>query len=154
MNKTCFKCGEEKPLSDFYSHPKMGDKHLGKCKACAKIDVVTNRALNLEYYQRYDRERKNQPHRLAQRRYNSKQYYKRHPTKARANHTLRRAVKSGRVIKRPCEICGSPNADAHHDNYSKPLDVKWLCPLHHHAAHRKYNYDNLIKDAAQRSKPF
>ena len=36
--KKCFKCGVEKPLTEFYVHPKMGDGHLGKCKDCTKKD--------------------------------------------------------------------------------------------------------------------
>ena len=36
--KICFRCGIEKPLKDFYKHPKMGDGHLGKCKGCTKSD--------------------------------------------------------------------------------------------------------------------
>lgn len=32
--KTCFKCGKEKSLDEFYTHPRMKDGHLGKCKEC------------------------------------------------------------------------------------------------------------------------
>lgn len=39
---------------------------------------------------------------------------------------------------RACEVCGrTRNVDAHHDDYAKPLDVRWLCRSHH----RKLHYD-------------
>ena len=48
-----------------------------------------------------------------------------------------RAIRNGcleKVMK--CEICRSGiKVEAHHDDYSKPLDVRWLCSLHHHRHH-------------------
>lgn len=48
-----------------------------------------------------------------------------------------KAVKSGKLCRQPCEVCGqfSP-IHAHHEDYSKPMDVVWLCPLHHSERHR------------------
>lgn len=47
-------------------------------------------------------------------------------------------IRSGRLIKQPCEVCGSKIVEAHHDDYEKPLDVRWLCKKHH-AEHHKNN---------------
>lgn len=43
----------------------------------------------------------------------------------------RKAIRDGILIKRPCEVCGAAQVDAHHDDYSRPLDVRWLCRSHH-----------------------
>ena len=46
-------------------------------------------------------------------------------------------VKRGKVIKSPCSICGCEKVEAHHHDYSKPLDVIWLCRKHHVELHQK-----------------
>lgn len=57
----------------------------------------------------------------------------------RLKHTARlcvaRAIKSGRLTRQSCSGCGSARAQAHHDDYSKPLDVLWLCTVCHAAKH-------------------
>lgn len=46
-------------------------------------------------------------------------------------------VKRGLVKKGPCEVCGDPKVEGHHADYSKPLEVRWLCAVHHGETHRK-----------------
>ena len=50
----------------------------------------------------------------------------------------RRAIRSGKLTRGPCMICGISEVEAHHEDYSKPFDVQWLCVKHHHEHHRKY----------------
>src|SRR5210317_636309 len=134
--KTCFRCGAEKPLADFYRHPQMADGHLNKCKECAKSDVRKHRADN-DSVRAYDRKRGN---RLPQG--YSKQYRERFPEKAIARSAVNNAIRDGRLKKGgECEKCGEKDRiHGHHDDYSKPLDVRWLCArCHqiHHASERR-----------------
>ncbi len=53
-----------------------------------------------------------------------------------AGRTVWKAIKSGKLQKEPCLICDSPDAQAHHPDYTEPLRVLWLCRQHHLAFHR------------------
>lgn len=55
--------------------------------------------------------------------------------KARARRILLSAVRSGRLVRLPCEMCGEKKSEAHHEDYAKPLEVRWLCSAHHREAH-------------------
>ena len=48
----------------------------------------------------------------------------------------RRAIKAGKLLKLPCFCCGDLETEAHHPDYSAPLDVVWLCKKHHQEIHR------------------
>lgn len=48
------------------------------------------------------------------------------------------AIRRGQLLRKECEMCGEPKAEAHHDDYSKPLDVRWLCFAHHREWHREH----------------
>lgn len=57
------------------------------------------------------------------------------PLKHAAHVILATAIKRGKVQKRPCEVCGNLRSHGHHEDYTKPLEVKWLCAKHHKEAH-------------------
>ena len=56
---------------------------------------------------------------------------------AQAHHAVSRAVRLGLLTRQPCEEqgCTDPHTEAHHDDYSKPLAVIWLCRTHHRQRH-------------------
>lgn len=129
--KPCFKCQEVKPLSEFYKHKMMADGHVNKCKECNKKDVRENRSSKVEYYREYDRVRGNRQ---------TEEYFAGYkadyPNKHKAHTMVGNAIRDGHLFKMPCETCGSEERiHAHHDDYAKPLNVRWLCAAHHRQWH-------------------
>jgi hypothetical protein len=58
------------------------------------------------------------------------------PEKYLAHVAVQRALASGKLVKGCCEVCGSTAAvDGHHDDYSRPLEIRWLCRRHHTRLH-------------------
>ncbi|MEQ1952493.1 hypothetical protein [Mesorhizobium sp. CN2-181] len=60
-----------------------------------------------------------------------------HPKATWAHAALRSAVRRGLIIPEGCAVCGDPSAEGHHDDYDKPMQVRWLCRGHHQAEHRR-----------------
>ncbi len=54
-----------------------------------------------------------------------------------ARGTARRALAKGDLVRQPCEVCGTVTVEIHHDDYDKPLDVRWLCKQHHDDFHNR-----------------
>ena len=150
--KTCFKCGNTKPLGDFYRHPQMADGHLGKCKTCAIQDardryhikvndmewVWEERARNRDKYRRLYGTWNHDANaaRAAQRRWTRNNRHKRH-----AQAVLAYALRRARIAKpKTCQRCGAEpshrDLHGHHHDYSKPLDVEWICSGCHGVEHR------------------
>jgi hypothetical protein len=135
--KRCFKCHLVLPLDAFYRHPMMGDGHLGKCKECAKRDVTENRRKRAEQYSEYDRRRYQEPTRRAYMQSLAKEHARKNPEKHAARRIAGNAIKCGRLVRQPCVECRNQKSEAHHPDYSKPLEVVWLCRRCHMARHRK-----------------
>lgn len=139
--KACFKCGQVKDLSEFYKNKGMSDGHVNKCKSCNKKDVRENRSKNIDYYREYDSHRYSTVKVRAEER---KEYIRRYrsdnPEKYGAHTILNNRVRTGEV-KKPsnCPVCNdftkSREMHAHHDDYSKPLDVRWMCVRCHAKEH-------------------
>lgn len=60
--------------------------------------------------------------------------------KAIAHRMVKTAIQQGILMKSPCASCGQSPSFAHHEDYSKPLDIVWLCHRHHMQVHGKRLY--------------
>lgn len=104
------------------------------CKVCYNQKKQALKSQNPEDYRTQDRSN-HKRHRAN----NPEQYHVkdkiqrlRHIEATKAVNAVNNDLKSpnGVLVRQPCEVCGS-KAQAHHNDYSKPLEVRWLCPLHH-----------------------
>lgn len=149
--KSCFKCNELKDISEFYKHNGMADGHLNKCKECTKKYVTSHRNENIEYCREYDRKRANSPSRLeSKQRYRSsergkyvvlkshKRYREKFPSKRKAHIIVGNFLRDGKIIRPDrCEKCRVEcKPQAHHCDYTKPLEVMWLCQSCHVEWHK------------------
>lgn len=130
--KVCKDCGFNKPLSEFYKHPLMTDGHLGSCKECRRSYARQHRADDPEVRDR-DNARSKTTARREHLRANAKRWIEKHPERYRAHNAANNAIRDGKLKrKRSCEKCGSRKSlHKHHVDYSRPLDVIWLCARCH-----------------------
>lgn len=61
----------------------------------------------------------------------NKRYKNKHPLKVKCRTETRKALRHGLLIASPCNVCGDQKSEIHHRDYSKPLEVEWLCRNHH-----------------------
>ena len=145
MTYTCKICGKTSDAAEFYRGV------TSRCKECHKEMSRKNRAENLEYYSAYDAKRFQLDPRVRQRHalYRSTEQGRNSMNAARAKwlagNAIKRAahvilgnaVRDGRIEKPlVCSECGAGGRiDGHHDDYSLPLVVSWLCRMCHVAKH-------------------
>ena len=149
--KVCKECGVKKEIGSFYKHSKMLDGHLNKCIDCVKARVKKHRTANLDRVRQYDKSRANQPQRVQARKdyVATKQgketrkkagqaYNKRYPLKYASHVITGNAIRDGKLVRPDkCSTCDSTEKiEGHHDDYTKPFDVCWLCEACHKEWHR------------------
>lgn len=135
--RLCRKCGLKKEAASFYRR--------NVCPDCCQREAKDRRDSSIEEYRARDRGRYRDSlvRRLNARECSrraredgrhtayTKKWREQNPEKYRAHVALNNAVRDGKVQRGVCVRCGSPEVHAHHEDYSRPLDVVWLCPAHH-----------------------
>lgn len=122
----------------------MADGRLSKCKECTRADVTENRNANIDYYRNYDRKRyddagrRGSPSPSAVSRGRAK-WYSTHKAEKKAHTILKRAIDRGDLVRPSvCSKCGElGKIEGHHEDYSRPLEVEWLCSWCHGKTWRK-----------------
>jgi len=145
--RICRYCDQPKSIFDF---PLCRGKRFWKCKACASETnqqwIESHREKSRLIKRRYDANHPERAH-LSRRKYqnsnrksiNAKNaIWKSNNAEKRQCHTaVSNAIMLGHLVRKSCEVCGTPDAQAHHEDYSKPFEIKWLCPHHHMLLHRE-----------------
>lgn len=146
--KLCYSCNTERPITDFYGHQAMTGGYLGKCKFCCRAATLARRvelakdpiwaerelARQRDKSRRYRALGKVKKTPTDKKRAAIKRHKLKYPERNAARAAVARAVATGRLKRQSC-YCGRSDSEAHHDDYSKPLDVLWLCPTHHAERH-------------------
>lgn len=136
--KRCSRCKATKTVKDFWKDRMRWDGLDNKCCECRReIDRSSRRKA---YKRRYWKTHKNEKYRARQRRSSCARSHK-FPEQHKAHRLVQAAIKSGALVRpEACGACGKipePFTDgraaiqAHHPDYEKPLQVKWLCTMCH-----------------------
>ncbi len=131
-HKKCSECKEDKMLSEFYRDRTQVDGHHGYCKKCSSIARYKNREKTRKHVREWLRENIKKHPEYNQR--SRERLIKLGRDKVYSEYQT--ALKKGIIKKEPCKICKKKyRVNGHHPDYSKPLEVIWLCPIHHKQLH-------------------
>lgn len=155
--KKCIKCEETKAVSEFYRKSTSRDGRMHKCKACdnarklkwerehPELRAAQGKRYRLKNPEKVVANRRNwRIENPEQRAAGEKRSRDRNPLKTKARAAVTRAVHRGKIVKpQHCEDCGQSATGralhGHHEDYSKPMDVDWLC----HPCHAKRHGNTL-----------
>lgn len=145
----CGTCKDFKPATNFYANKRTLLGIKSQCKGCHSATSIASRnadlarATNAAYMARA---READPER-----FRARERARTRPVdhKVLARQEVNNAVKRGDLLKpTTCEGCGeSKKLTGHHDDYSKPLDVRWLCYSCHGKEHRVVEFKRLEQPA-------
>ena len=129
--RKCGKCLVIKPVTEFYPHKRDG--YQSSCKDCHREEgkIYNRTPERREYNKRKYQEWVDK---------GGLQAYRQKPRikeKVLAIAKANQKKRSGKIVSQPCEVCGVEKAQMHHNDYSKPLAIRWLCQLHHTQEHLK-----------------
>lgn len=140
-SKTCTRCGVTLPRSAFYLRNEKGrssDAVTSRCKKCCDASRVYRRTDDTAHHARAWEKKKNNPVQARARQARLVEWKRANPEKVAAHRAANRAQGKG-LIQRPdaCETCSRTGLrlHKHHSDYSKPLDVAWLCTRCHMRLH-------------------
>jgi hypothetical protein len=143
--KKCIKCGELLEESCFPTSFTNSSGLSGQCKKCTAIYMKERRRRMkvenpLEYEKHLEGERNRvkglkQKQPKEKRKEYHKRYAQRNKHKMECQRMVHKAISDGVLIKQPCLFCKNPDSQAHHEDYSKPLEIIWLCKSHHYERH-------------------
>lgn len=119
-------------------HVDFRHTYNGVCLGCQAywtkiIKPTVRRGLNKRDYERHKIRGRTEKYKQTKRKWRKNPRVRKTDN---ANLIAWRAVQSGELIKLPCEVCGCKKSEAHHCDYNKPLDVRWLCKKHHTEWHK------------------
>ncbi len=142
--KICYTCKEKKSTSDFSSNKCSPDGYRYQCKLCSKkyrerwLKTIKGQEFLIRDRQRWKDYYQENKKKVNDRVYTYQTKQKETPIgelKFRAGQLIRYLKRKGKIISNPCCICGDENTQGHHPDYSKPLEVAWLCSKHHKEVH-------------------
>lgn len=127
MERNCSKCGSLSQFKDGHN-PRQGYW----CKKCRSIAAVNSSKKHRETKRKNNNSwhRRNSGNRAAA----TARWRANNQEKYAAHIAVQSAIRNGSIIPSHCEECGA-KAHAHHDDYTKPLSIIWLCHTHHMERH-------------------
>jgi hypothetical protein len=133
--RKCRLCEKIKPVDAFGKSKNYRDGIKNDCKSCCNEAVAMYRRTpeGMAKKSAYDKQYKSL-HREAKNRY-SYRWNDANREKKNAQASAWQAIKAGKLVRLPC-WCGETKVEGHHLDYSKPLEVIWLCRKHHAGLHR------------------